>query len=661
MKKLFTILVIFILISSFNIFRVSSTTHVEIWPMFHHDLQHTGQSPYDTSGNDGTLKWKYQTGSGIISSPAIGSDGTIYVGSDDHYLYALNPDGTLKWRYQTGVNINSSPAIGSDGTIYVGSHDHYLYALNPDGTLKWRYQTGVNINSSPAIGSDGTIYVGSHDHYLYALNPDGTLKWRYQTGSGIGSSPAIGSDGTIYVGSDDHYLYALNPDGTLKWRYQTGVNINSSPAIGSDGTIYVGSHDHYIEGLDDHYLYALNPGGNLKWKFRTGDRIFSSPAISSDGTIYVGSQGPYLYALNPNGTLKWKYKTGDIIEPSPAISSDGTIYVGSHDYYLYALNVDGTLKWKYKTGKEVVSSPAIGSDGTIYVGSWDNYLYAIGPLSYSITVNVIDSGVVSKNPDKPFYNSGESVTLTATPSTGYHFVDWKGDVAQGHETDNPLRVTMDVYKTITATFEINTYTITSSAGIGGTILPSGTITVNYGDSKPFMITPSPGYKISDVKVDGVSVGTVSSYTFSNIIANHTIGAIFKKEIIIITIILQIGNNSFTVNGVSNTLDSPPVIKNSRTLLPIRALIESLGGTVGWDATEKKVSVSLGSKTIELWIGKSIANVNGIDTPIDATNSKVVPEIINSRTMLPLRFVTENLGCNVQWDGTTKTITITYSG
>jgi hypothetical protein len=82
-------------------------------------------------------------------------------------------------------------------------------------------------------------------------------------------------------------------------------------------------------------------------------------------------------------------------------------------------------------------------------------------------------------------------------------------------------------------------------------------------------------------------------------------------------------------------------------------------SVLWDANARKVTVTLGSNTIELWIGKSIAKVNGIDTPIDASNPKVVPEIINSRTMLPLRFVTEKLGCDVQWDGTTKTITITY--
>jgi len=162
-----------------------------------------------------------------------------------------------------------------------------------------------------------------------------------------------------------------------------------------------------------------------------------------------------------------------------------------------------------------------------------------------------------------------------------------------------------------------------------------------------------------VKVDGGSVGSVSSYIFQNITSSHTIEATFEKEITQTVIILQIGKSNFTVNGISNTLDSPPVIKNSRTLLPIRAVIEALGGSVSWDATERKVTVTLGSKTIELWIGKNIAKVNGIDTPIDSTNPKVVPEIINSRTMLPLSFVTESLGCDVQWDETTKTITITY--
>ncbi|WP_307903901.1 beta-alanine-activating enzyme beta-propeller domain-containing protein [Haliovirga abyssi] len=274
------------------------------------------------------LKWSYKTGD-WVSSPAIGSDGTIYVGSSDNKLYAINPDGTLKWSYLTGYWVTSSPAIGSNGIIYVGSWDHRLYAINPDGTLKWSYLTGYRISSSPTIGSDGTIYVGSRDSNLYAINPDGTLKWSYLTGNSINSNPAIGSDGTIYVGSHDNKLYAINPDGTLKWSYLTGDWINSSPVIGSNGTIYAGSCDHK--------LYAINPDGTLKWSYEIENSIDSSPVIGSDGTIYVGSYDRNLYAINPDGTLKWNYEIGYIIYSKPAIGNNDTIYVGS--YKLYAINL----------------------------------------------------------------------------------------------------------------------------------------------------------------------------------------------------------------------------------------------------------------------------------------------------------------------------------
>jgi len=107
----------------------------------------------------------------LVNSPAIGSDGTIYVGSLDNNLYAINPDGTQKWTFATGDFVESTPAIGSDGTIYVGSNDFFaFYAINPDGSQKWRaFSTGEDVTSSPAIGSDGTIYVGSNDNNLYAI------------------------------------------------------------------------------------------------------------------------------------------------------------------------------------------------------------------------------------------------------------------------------------------------------------------------------------------------------------------------------------------------------------------------------------------------------------------------------------------------------------
>ncbi len=206
---------------------------------------------------------------------------------------------------------------------------------------------------------------------------------------------------------------------------------------------------------------------------------------------------------------------------------------------------------------------------------------------------------------------------------------------------------------------IVTFTIAASAGSGGTISPSGNITVNSGDAKTFIITPDTGYKIKDVKVDGISVGAVSSYTFTNITSNHTIEAIFEKQTTQIVIILRIGNTNFTANGETRTLDSPPVIKNGRTLLPIRAIVEALGGSVTWHENEKSIDIVLGNNHLILQIGNPNAYVNGIQKFIDPSNLKVVPEIVNGRTMLPLRFVAESLGCDVQWNGDTKTVTITY--
>ncbi|MDB4816686.1 PQQ-binding-like beta-propeller repeat protein [bacterium] len=325
------------------------------------------------------LKWAFKTRDSVRASPAIGNDGTIYVGSYDNNLYAINPDGSKKWAFDTGDNVNSSPAIGSDGTIYVGSDDNNLYAINPDGSKKWAFETGDDVWSSPAIGSDGTIYVGSNDNNLYAINPDGSKKWAFKTGDLACSSPAIGSNGTIYIGSIDNNLYAINPDGTWKWSFKTGSYVPSSPAIGSDGTIYVASYDNY--------LYAIKPDGSKKWAFKTGDLVWCSPAIGSDGTIYVGSLDKKLYAISPEGSKKWgfktsSFKTGSHVNPTPAIGSDGTIYVGSSDKYLYAINPNGKRKWRYYTGDNVYSSPAIGSDGTIYVGSDGGNLYAINTSSF---------------------------------------------------------------------------------------------------------------------------------------------------------------------------------------------------------------------------------------------------------------------------------------
>ena len=136
-----------------------------------------------------------------------------------------------------------------------------------------------------------------------------------------------------------------------------------------------------------------------------------------------------------------------------------------------------------------------------------------------------------------------------------------------------------------------------------------------------------------------------------------IGAQTSDEVIIIK--MTIGNSTIYVNSQPNSIDVPPTIIESRTLLPIRWVAEPLGATVNWESTTKKVTITLNNTTIALWIGNNTAKVNGMSKQIDPGNPKVVPLIINGRTMLPIRFISENLGCQVDWDSYTRTVTITY--
>ena len=183
--------------------------------------------------------------------------------------------------------------------------------------------------------------------------------------------------------------------------------------------------------------------------------------------------------------------------------------------------------------------------------------------------------------------------------------------------------------------------------IGGGVFKS----TNGGRSWTQLNTGLTNTNVNSLVIDPTKTATLYAGTF---------GGAFKS-VPRTVVVLQIGKPTCTANGVSRTLDSPPVMKDARTLLPIRAIIEALGGTIVWNPTQKKVAVTLGGSIIELWIGKNTAKVNAVNTPIDPSNSRVVPEIINSRTMLPLGFVAENLGAAVAWDPSTQTITITYQG
>jgi outer membrane protein assembly factor BamB len=160
----------------------------------------------------GVRRWSALTLGPVASSPMIYADGsTIVVGSFDGYVHAYDvDDGKELWTFAANDHIYATPALAADGTIYVGSADGTMYALNPDGSLKWRYDTLDPIRSSASIDADGNLYFGCGDGRLYCLRDDGTRLWSFDTTTSdrnnLNGSPVIGKQG-LYIGGQSGDVY----------------------------------------------------------------------------------------------------------------------------------------------------------------------------------------------------------------------------------------------------------------------------------------------------------------------------------------------------------------------------------------------------------------------------------------------------------------------
>ncbi len=349
----------------------------------------------------GDTRWVFETGGAVNSSPAIGAGGTVYVGSADGKVYALEGrTGDKRWDFLTGGAVDSDPAIGIDGTVYVGSADGRLYALDCfTGSKKWATDIPKPYNSngvhSPAIGADGTLYLaGSNGLFRALAGVDGSLKWEAPSASAVVTSAAIGADGTLYIVRGDWsnpigswintQLCALDgATGSQKWAVPLNLGPPLTPAMGADGTVYAGSSIT---------LYALDGAtGNKRWESQIGDSSTvltsssGSPVIGVDGTIYVSGGyaqldrlDGYVYALDgATGNHKWARQIGLPSRASAALGADGTVFLGTGGGDFQALDgATGISQWGIRA--DVGSAcPAIGVEGTVYVGAADGKVYAL--------------------------------------------------------------------------------------------------------------------------------------------------------------------------------------------------------------------------------------------------------------------------------------------
>ncbi|MFP4052104.1 MAG: PKD domain-containing protein, partial [Thermoplasmata archaeon] len=381
--------------------------------------QGTGLSPYNTSFVNGTEKWNFTLEGKITSSPTIGPDGTIYVGSNNESLYAINPDGSLKWKENIEHNLYYPPTINKNGTLYfhLSVDKEKLYAYSEEGEQIWNITPeslhGVesNFGYSPVINSNNTIFI-EESGGLSAVNPNGTIKWKVYQDEIMGfmqHSPAMDSNGIIYFVTANGYLNAYYPNGTKKW--EKGLPIPGgdyspsffvlSPVISPDNSIYV------IGGTSrSQYFVSVKPDGDIKHKKEQKTSILSQLVLGPRENLYYGNGG--FKSIYKNGTLRWSINLeGETIRQGewfvPAIGADGTIYVRTVNKTIgrfYGINSDGSIKWMISKNDNL-TSPAIGSDGTIYVGNENGKLYALGPSSPVLNI--------TSPKQKEIYNDGVTV------------------------------------------------------------------------------------------------------------------------------------------------------------------------------------------------------------------------------------------------------------
>lgn len=381
------------------------TENVTEWPSFRGDQYNTGYAKGVTDVEaEPAIEWEVETGDDIWGSPIV-VDGTVYIGSADNTIYAIDAStGAVDWTFPTDHRIEGTPAF-ADGTIFIGSYDKRIYAIDAEtGDEQWSVETDGLIRGSPTV-VDGVVYIGVGCHELacawYAQESDvpeagwvmafdadtGDELWTVPTEFEIVSTPAVTSE-AVFIGSSDTNLYCLDTEtGEKKWTYETEHYIWSSPSAAYD-TVFFGDWDGYLHAVDA-------DSGERSWKFDTGgEYISASPAVAAD-TVYIGttpinrlgdatpSYGEVIAIDRTEGTEEWRYETEALEIGSSPVVTDDYLYTGTHapsgtdGTGLLCLTLEGEEQWFIQSGGRGIGSSPVVLDGVIYFGGTDNNVYAM--------------------------------------------------------------------------------------------------------------------------------------------------------------------------------------------------------------------------------------------------------------------------------------------
>ncbi|MBW2310537.1 MAG: VCBS repeat-containing protein [Deltaproteobacteria bacterium] len=515
-----------------------------------------------------------------ISSSAVGAT-SVYaadVDGDGHmdvvsFSYS---DDKIAW-YKNTAGDGSAWTEHTVTTVAVGTESVYAADIDSDGDLDimsassvddkiaWYENTAGNGSAWTAhtisTAADGATSVYATDldgdgdiDVMSASADDDTIAW-YENTAGDGSAWTAHTISTAADGATSVYAVDVDGDGdldvlsaslnddTIVWYKNQGGQFALTTTDTAPSTL---AHDQTDDMLK---IVATHQGrsGDTDMELVTFELLFEESAGDSLTTAEANALIEKLFIYLDYDSGEFEEDTDTLVATVDTLSltagkqtvtfTDFDVYVKvayekSQAYFVVVkLTTDAasqTPKQFRVTHVTESSSTAEDRDHDIslsleYVANFSSTVMAVGhciTASAGANGSIIPYGEVS-------VTQGGSHSFTITPDTNYHVADVTvdGSSVGAVATYDFTNVTAD--HTISATFAIDTYTITASAGENGSISPSGSVSVDHGDDQTFTITPDSGYGVEDVTVDGTSTGAVSTYTFENVTANHTIEATFS--------------------------------------------------------------------------------------------------------------------------------------
>ncbi len=643
---------------------------------------------------DGGNHWQFFN-MGLESSYVIGlaedESGNFYALSFDGLLMKWKPSEELWTTIARFSNPTATAIYAKGGKVYVGCEEGTVYSVDSDG--KNKTVIAENLTESPiskilfspsgmlclATFHDG-IFIGNSGNFDHEIK-------------GYKINDAVLNDGSLIVATVRHGILTNNNGrGWASISEKQGV-ILSAVAVGSNGVILVGTLGNGVFIVGSNGSLEKSSYGITSTDVTTVD---FSTNYDSDGTVFVGTKWNGLFVSNDKG------KSFSSVESFPQNVKITSVFGNANSYFVGTsgsglfVTTDGGKTFNNVDVSSQYITVLYGFGDAIFVGTGDKGMF----VSY-------DGGKTFVSANKGIFEFDTDITAISGVKDAVFIGTNSGDV---YETTNQGKVWTQIGSkqiprytiadiSVSKNFDTDYTLVVGTMGAGLYLSKDGGDTFeNISDAllKYHMwddgVALSPNYDNDHIILagswDGVYLSTDSGNMWTNINGNKDNRYVFKTvfspdfvykksgAIFVATesgglyifdqkgktvVKMVIDQKGMLVNGRFVLTDVPPIIKNNRTLVPIRFVTEAVGADVGWDPTERKVTITLDGNKVELYIGKNTAYVNGVPRKIDPNNPKVVPIILHNRTYVPIRFIMEAFGAQVEWDPKTRTVTIIYGG